>query len=147
MEKNNEGLFPASLLSYAQLLANFIDSKAGDYPLISVLPSSLGAGILWQYSSHDFILYYEKAQRRFPSLMQLHKGSPSEISLLSLEDALELVRLTETVRQKTVCPHIALGRMPGTEFKPTHQEKPFSSPQSEIHCLPPALERGSTGLA
>lgn len=127
MEKNNEGLFPAPLLSYAQLLANFIDSKAGDYPLISVLPSNLDAGILWQYSSHDFILYYGKAQRKFPCLAQLQRGSPSEISLLSLEEALELVRLTETVRQKTVYPHIALGRMPGTEVRPTRQEKPPSS--------------------
>lgn len=117
MGNTTETLLRTMLLPHAQRFAIFIDSRAGDCPLVSALPSEVASAVLWQYGNHDFVIYYEKTQRKFPALRLLQKGSPSEISLLSLEEALEFVRLTESIRQKTVYPHIALGRMPGTEFR------------------------------
>jgi len=117
METTTESSLQTILLPYAQRFANFIDSRAGDYPLVSALPSDVGLAVLWQYCNHDFVIYFETTKRKFPSVKHLQKGSPSEISLLSLEEAIEFVRLTESIRQKTLYPHVALGRMLGTEFR------------------------------
>lgn len=106
------------LLSQARALANFIDSKAGGYPLINGVPDCVGRGVLWQYGNHDFLVYYDGApQRLFPTTAQLEKNSPSRIYLISLEETLEFIRLTEAIRQKTIYPYMHLGRMPRTTFK------------------------------
>jgi hypothetical protein len=105
------------LRNHAQLLAAFIDTKAEGHPLVSGMPEKVAAGILWQYSSHDFIIYAGGRAKKFPTPSQLGKGSSSIIVLSSFEEGLEFIRLTESIRQCTEYPHIHFGRMPGTIFK------------------------------
>lgn len=99
------------------MLASFIDTKAGDYPLVSGMPADVAQGVLWQYSNHDFIVHYDSSRRKFPTPAQLEKGSPSNIRLVSLEEALEFIQLTESIRQNTVYPNVLFGRMPTTTFR------------------------------
>jgi hypothetical protein len=105
-----------ALLQQARMLANFIDSKAGGYPLINGIPDAVGRGVLWQYGDYDFLVYYGGSQRKFPTQSQLKKSSPGNLYFLNLEEALEFIRITEAIRQKTIYPYIQLGRMPRTTF-------------------------------
>lgn len=105
------------MCTHAKLLAAFIDTKSGGHPLVSGMPEWLAVGVLWQYSNHDFIVYTDSADRKFPTSAQLDQGSPSSILLSSFEEALEFIRLTESIRQRTEYPHILFGQMPGTVFR------------------------------
>ena len=114
MESFLDPLHPKENIVQIIRVAEFIDTKAGDFPLVSGMPSGIAQGLLWQYSNHDFIVYFDSLQREVPTSNELKKGSPSCLRMRGLDEAFEFIRSVEQVRQKTVYPRVLLGIMPGT---------------------------------
>lgn len=121
------------LKPYAARLASFIDAIAGGHPLVSGLPKNVAVGILWQYGDYDFIIHTSEKKRRFPSPESFLGCRPvcNAIHLLSIEEALRLIEMTEAIRQDTALPMVYLGRMLGTVFSSDPKQK-----------LPPSHELG-----
>ena len=99
----------------AQRLAELIDNIGGGYPLLSLLPDDKQAIVLWQYEKHDFVVRCSKRPPPFAILKKRTPGSPTEIQVGSIFDALDLIRQTEKLRQEnSEFPYVRLGLMPGT---------------------------------
>jgi hypothetical protein len=129
----------------ATALSALIDGVSGGYPLVSVLVGRNG-GVplyLWQYAKHDFHLYID---RNLNGHFLIERTNlPCEIILPSEEDALELVRLTESIRQKSDWPIVRLGALPTTDL--SIQTRPAYA-QSEMDWVPcsigsPTLDPGA----
>lgn len=100
----------------AKILADFIDSTAGGIPLISGMPTFDPNALLWQYGKHWFVVHFQCATGKCLAVDDLAEGSPTDLYVAGIEEAIKLIRLTESIRQGTDYPHIGLGRMPGTYF-------------------------------
>ena len=115
------------LYEQAKTIATFIDAIAGDFPLISGMPSFMSNGVLWQYDKHDFVIRIGNEHRKFPTQEQIGEGAPSDIFLIDLEDALEFIRITESIRQKTSFPLIKFGKINSACLIEYQQETVLSS--------------------
>lgn len=102
-----------SLETISQKLAHRIDVSGGNNPLISGLPRSHPAGILWQYGKLDIVLFLRAGNS--PAINVLHDESALlEMAVDSVETAFDLIKNTESARQQRERPIAQIGRMPGT---------------------------------
>lgn len=108
---------PAPSVGVGRIYASCIDGIGGGYPLVSGMPECVANGVLWQYEKHYFIIHCDSESRRYSIELDLTKNSPTELFLKNLEEALEFIRLTESLRQRTDFPLIVFGRMHSTTFK------------------------------
>lgn len=95
-------------------LAVHIDRHAGDYPLIEFAPRS-EEWLLWEYSKNSILVRFGQNRCELPCSASLAAQGPYiEIEARTVNDAVQLIKLTESIRQRRPDPYIVLGHMPAT---------------------------------
>lgn len=100
------------LQNAAIALAAYIDRHTGDYPLVEFAPRS-EEWLLWEYSKNSILVRFGQNHFELPCSASLAAQGPHiEIEARTVNDAVQLIKLTESIRQRRPDPYIVLGHMP-----------------------------------
>jgi hypothetical protein len=96
---------PSEIDAAVANLAAIIDVDASDYPLVSVCHDVLGPRVTWLYAHLLFEVFVDKDKP-----VSIHSQVPGgvSVSVESLQQAMELLRRTEGLRQKRDLPYVCL---------------------------------------
>lgn len=100
-----------TLQGAAAVLASYIDECVGDYPLVEFSPAG-EPWLVWEYCRISILVRFGSAVNQLPVRGDLaSRDGCVEITVRTVHDAIRLIKLTESIRQRRPEPYIVLGHM------------------------------------
>ncbi|MNY39676.1 hypothetical protein D3C86_1743750 [compost metagenome] len=99
----------ADLAPIAYHLAQIIDASAGDYPLVSMSGQDDRADWTWMYAN---LMVSVAVGAELPVLLTVVDSSCVAVQVRTSGQAIAVLRMTESIRQKRASPYIQLEERP-----------------------------------